>query len=109
VKYGQTDRFKGDVRRLSDDEKKLFAGVVRKRFVPAAERFAAGNARERWPASLRVKAVEGAPGIWEMTWSSSGPDGRATFEWRDFDGQRGILWRRVGGHEIFADPAGEKA
>lgn len=102
MKYGQTERFKGDVRRLSVDEKKLFLDIVRTRFVPAAERIATGGGR--WPAGLRVKAVQGAPGIWEMTWSFSGPDGRATFEWREFDGARGILWRRVGGHEIFAEP-----
>lgn len=107
MKYGQTDRFKGDIRRLSDDDKKLFAEVVRKKFIPAAERIAASKGQGRWPASLRVKGVEGAPGIWEMTWSFSGPDGRATFEWRDFDGQPGIFWRRVGGHEIFSEPTGE--
>lgn len=86
----------------------MFVEVVRKRFVPAAERIAAGKGTPKWPASLRVKNVEGAPGIWEMAWSFSGPDGRATFEWREFDGQPGIFWRRVGGHEIFDEPTGEK-
>ena len=57
-----------------------------------------------WPASLRVKAVESAPGIWEMTWSFSGPDGRATFEWVQIDGTLGVRWRRIGGHAIFRRP-----
>jgi len=108
VKYGQTDRFKGDIRRLSADEKKLFDTAVRKKFIPAAEKIAASGGKGRWPSSLRVKGVVGAPGIWELTWSFSGPDGRATFEWRDFDGEPGIFWRRVGSHEIFKEPTGEK-
>ena len=106
MKYGQTERFKSDLRRLSLAEKRTFSKVVREKFVPAAERMAADRGAAKWPSSLRVKDVEGAPGIWEMTWSFSGPDGRATFEWREFDGEPGILWRRVGGHEIFADPLG---
>lgn len=40
-----------------------------------------------------------------MTWSFSGPDGRATFEWIQIDGERAIRWRRGGGHNIFNDPA----
>jgi hypothetical protein len=107
VTYGQTDRFKSDVKRLSAPEKQTFRRVVREKFIPAAERVAADPGAARWPTSLRVKDVEGAPGIWEMTWSFSGPDGRATFEWREFNGEPGILWRRVGGHEIFANPAGD--
>jgi hypothetical protein len=106
VKYGQTDGFKGDIRRLSAEEKKLFNKVVREKFIPAAERNAASRGKDIWPSSLRVKDVEAAPGIWEMTWDW--PDGRATFEWRNFDGERGIFWRRVGGHDIFKEPTGEK-
>jgi hypothetical protein len=108
LKWGQTARFKGDVRGLSDDEKKLFADVVKKKFVPAAEKIAASGGKGAWPASLRVKSVQGAPGILEMTWSFSGPDGRATFEWRDFAGESGVFWRRVGYHDIFKEPTGEK-
>ena len=107
MKYAQTDRFKSDVRRLSAHEKQTFRQIVRERFIPAAERAVADPGVASWPKSLRVKDVEGAPGIWEMTWSFSGPDGRATFEWCEFDGEPGILWRRVGGHEIFADPVGD--
>jgi hypothetical protein len=53
-------------------------------------------------AGLRVKGVQGAPGIFEMTWA---PDGRATFE---FGTERGsgphVIWRRIGTHRIFARP-----
>jgi len=42
-----------------------------------------------------------------MTWSFSGPDGRATFEWIEIDGEPAIFWRRVGGHEILGEPSGD--
>jgi hypothetical protein len=55
-------------------------------------------------ASLRVKGGQGIPGIFEMTWEM--PDGRATFSYGDerISGQPHIIWRRVGGHEIFKQP-----
>jgi hypothetical protein len=57
-----------------------------------------------WPTSLRVKDVEGAPGIFEMTWSFAGPNGRATFEWTAIERARGVRWRRIGGHRILKEP-----
>jgi hypothetical protein len=57
-----------------------------------------------WPKKLRIKPVEGRNGIYELTWSFAGPDGRATFEYIDVEGEPGIRWRRIGGHEIFSDP-----
>lgn len=104
MKWETTPAFDADVRRLSREELAQFRDAVRDLFVPAAERIAA-DPGATWPASLRVKRVEGAVGIWEMTWSFSGPDGRATFEWIEIDGERAVRWRRVGGHAIFRDPA----
>jgi hypothetical protein len=104
VKWQTTPAFDADLRRLTVDELKLFRKVVREQFVPAADRVAADTAA-KWPAGLRVRHVEGARGIWEMPWSFSGPDGRATFEWFEIGGERAIRWRRVGGHSIFSDPA----
>jgi hypothetical protein len=103
VKYETTPAFDGDLRRLSRAELEQFREVVQDRFIPAAE----GRARDPaapWPAALRVKAVTNAPGVWEMTWSFAGPDGRATFEWVVVDGEPAIRWRRVGGHAIFGSP-----
>jgi hypothetical protein len=104
VKWEKTPAFDADLRRLSGAELKLFRDVVREDFVPAAERRAA-SAAVPWPKKLRVRSLAGAPGISEMTWSFSGPNGRATFEWTTVDGEPAIRWRRVGGHEIFGDPA----
>jgi hypothetical protein len=102
VKFERTDSFKSDWRRLSDAERELFRSVI-KQFHVAAERIVA-DSRVRWPGSLRLKRVVRAPRIWEMTWSFSGPDGRATFEWVEIDGTAGIRWRRIDTHEIFREP-----
>jgi hypothetical protein len=102
VKFETTASFERDFARLSKSERDLFVGALRI-FVPACDRYAEDPAA-KWPAALRIKAVEGAPGVWEMTWSFSGPDGRATFEWTRIDGLLGLRWRRVGGHAIFRKP-----
>ena len=52
---------------------------------------------------LRVKAVRGAGGIFEMTWSE---DGRATFQYADeiVAGEPHVIWRRIGTYAIFTEP-----
>ncbi len=104
MKWQSTPAFDADLARLSPGELKLFREAVRTTFVSAAER-RSRDPSSRWPAKLRVKKVAAATGIWEMTWSFSGPDGRATFEWISIEGEPAIRWRRVGGHEIFRNPA----
>ena len=54
-------------------------------------------------AGLRVRELEGHPGIFEMRWA---PDGRATFRFgaEQLPGKRHIIWRRVGTHAIFDNP-----
>lgn len=103
MRFETTPAFDADVRRLSPDEYRRFRRVVAERFNPACDRRAADPAA-RWPRSLRVRRVEGASGVWEMTWSFAGPDGRATFEWGELGGEPLIRWRRVGRHEIFGRP-----
>ena len=103
MKFEITPAFAGDWARLSETERARFRAVVTDDFHPACERRRADPAAP-WPKTLRVKSVGAAPGIWEMTWSFAGPDGRATFEWVGIDGEPGIRWRRIGGHAIFGDP-----
>ena len=101
MKFEVTPAFEGDWARLSaTPDRATFREVVTERFHPACERRRA-DPTSAWPTSLRVKDVEGAPGLWEMTWSFAGPDGRATFEWIEIDGEPAIRWRRIGGHAIF--------
>lgn len=106
MKYQTTPSFDTDFKNLKQGEQDLFRAALAA-FVSAAERRAADPAA-RWPKRLRVRSVEGAPGIWEMTWSFSGPDGRAPFEWITIEGEPAIRWRRIGGHEIFKEPRERK-
>ena len=71
--------------------------------LPASAAFACDPAAV-WPKSLRVKSVQGAPGLWEMTWSFGSLDGRATFEFVTVEAELRCRWRRVGDHDVFKDP-----
>jgi hypothetical protein len=102
LKFQLTPAFEGDWRHLSADERAMFRQAVKDDFHPACER-RRDDPTAPWPKKLRVKDVEGAPGVWEMTWSFAGPDGRATFEWVEIDGAPCIRWRRIGGHAIFGE------
>ena len=102
MKLERTDRFRADWRRLHPGERSLFRGVVAQ-FHDAAIAYRQ-DPQTGWPGSLRVKPVVAAPGVWEMTWSFTGPDGRVTFEWIDLGGEPAIRWRRIGGHAVFRDP-----
>ncbi len=108
MRFERTEPFKADYQRLTEDEREKFRRSVRA-FNAAADRFVETKDPSSWPANLRVKPVANAPGIFEMTWSFSGPDGRATWEWTtatDAAGRswRAVRWRRLGGHRIFREP-----
>jgi hypothetical protein len=62
------------------------------------------RAKRPFRASLRVKGVQGHPGIFEMTWNKT--DGRATFSFGSevIPGEPHIIWRRIGRDEIFGNP-----
>ena len=55
-------------------------------------------------ASLRISVLGGHSGIYEMTWDM--PNGRATFMYgaEQIAGEPHIIWRRIGGHEIYNKP-----
>ena len=103
MKYEAAPAFVGDWARLPRGEQDMFLGVIREQLNPACERYAQAPSTP-WPRGLRVKRVLGTPGVWEMTWSFAGPDGRATFEWVEVDGEPVVRWRRIGGHDIFGRP-----
>jgi hypothetical protein len=54
-------------------------------------------------ASLRIRQMATRPNVFEFTWDSNG---RATFEYLTSarDNNADVLWRRIGGHEIFNSP-----
>lgn len=59
--------------------------------------------RGRFRKGLRVKSIQGAVGLFEMTWA---PDGRATFQYgpETVTGDPHVIWRRVGTHDVFGRP-----
>jgi len=103
VKFETTPAFDADYRRLKAEHAAEFKKVVRDKFVPACDAFAA-DPTTPWPASLRIKAVRSAAGVREMTWSFASPDDRATFEFVTVDGELRVRWRRVGDHDVFKNP-----
>jgi hypothetical protein len=107
MRYEVTASALADYRRLSDQEQQMFKAALAL-FNECADRYQATGDPRAWAGRLRVKAVANATGVFEMTWSFRGPDGRATWEWSTTIGEDGsfpvVRWRRVGGHEIFAQP-----
>jgi hypothetical protein len=99
VRYDTTEQFDRDHARLSTEERKQFKAAVRK-FIEDLRSLPHGQFR----SSLRVKPMQSADGIFEMTWGH--PDGRATFAYggEHRPGAAHIIWRRVGGHDIFGSP-----
>lgn len=95
--YDVTDRFKKDLADLDPADVTRFRRAIGQ-FVEDIS----GEARRPRPG-LRVKGVQGAPGVFELTWA---PDGRATFEYGEelLPGEPHVIWRRVGTHDIFARP-----
>lgn len=93
--YAPTPEFVRDFRSLGPEERILYLLAVRK--------FVQDLRTRRFRKGLRVKALRGHEGIFEMTWA---PDGRATFEYGPEvrAGDPHIIWRRVGGHDIFSNP-----
>lgn len=103
MKFQITPEFERDFKRLKPEHQAAFRAVVKSAFGPACDAFSR-NPSQPWPASLRVKSMKNAPGIFEMTWSFASPDGRATFEFVTLDGELYCRWRRVGDHDVYRRP-----
>ncbi len=103
MKFETTAAFDSDYRQLKREHATAFKIIVREKFAPACDAHAK-NPTGPWPASLRIKSVRSAPGVLEMTWSFTSPDGRATFELVTVDGELRCRWRRVGDHDVFKKP-----
>lgn len=94
--YERLPSFIKDWKRLRPTDQRAFLEAV-KRFVADLRR--GGGLRP----GLRVKGVQAAEGIFELTWAS---DGRATFSYgpEERPGEPHIIWRRIGTHEILRAP-----
>jgi len=93
--FAQTDRFRRDFAGLTAAQKAAFRA--------AAAKFVADLPSGRFRPGLRVRGVQGAAGVFEMTWAD---DGRATFEYGPpvRGGEIHVVWRRIGTHEVFTRP-----
>nr|WP_237694410.1 hypothetical protein [Streptomyces sp. SID2563] len=79
----------------------------RRRFRRAVAAFVEDLRAGRFRAGLRVKRVQRARGVYELTWSmGSGPAGRATFEYGParHPCTPHVIWRRIGTHDILTGP-----
>ncbi len=102
MKFQRTAKFAADFKCLPREHQQLFLALIRA-FNAACDAYVA-DPSVGWPAALRVSRMVGTADIWEMTWSFSGPDGRATFQIVDLDGEPAVLWRRIGSHAIYKNP-----
>jgi hypothetical protein len=93
--WDKTDRFLRDYEDLSADERDAFMAAVRD--------FVEDLPSRQFRPSLRVKGVQGSHSVSEMSWAD---DGRATWRYGPevMKGHPHIIWRRIGGHDIFANP-----
>jgi hypothetical protein len=95
--HEQDQSFWRDWRWLNRQQRRAF----RKAAAALNDDLAAGSGIR---ASLRAHPMKNHPGIWGLTWQ--GNDGRATFRFgpEHTTGTSHVVWRRVGGHEIFENP-----
>lgn len=100
--YTYDDRFLTEFLRLSPRERTLFLEAVAE--INAAYAARGERMLPAWPAHLRVRPMTGHAGIYEMTWSFVGPDGRATFSIAEVGGEPVVARRRIGSHAIYRDP-----
>jgi hypothetical protein len=89
-------RFRVDFDALTPEQQADFLAAVRQ-FVEDLER------GRQFRKGLRVKGIQGARGLFEMTWA---PDGRATFQYGGevVQGEPHVIWRRVGTHAVLRRP-----
>jgi len=94
--FQTTPRFDRDWKQLAADSRARFRRVITEEFVPDL-------AKGAFRAGLRVKGVQAAAGVFEMTWA---PDGRATFSYGrpQRPSEPHVIWRRIGTHEVFRNP-----
>ncbi len=95
--YSLPDSVYAEYVKLSREQRRAFRRALG-RFIEALR-----QDPPSFPAGLRVKGVQGHPGVWELSFA---PDGRATFEYGEelSPGDPHVVWRRIGDHSIFANP-----
>lgn len=98
MKYQTTAGFDLALAKLPREHRRPFIDAVRTHLIPA---LAAGAHRGEapWPRRLRVHKIGE---VYSLTWSFSGPDGRALFAiGTDTDGEPLLSWLAIGYHGIY--------
>jgi hypothetical protein len=103
MRFERTARFDSDFESLPAKHQQQFRALVSD-FHQACVTHVETGGRSPWPKRLRIRRLTGAPPIWEVTWSFASPDGRATFEFVNRDGEVRVLWRRIVDHGVFRRP-----
>lgn len=95
--FERLPRFDREFRRISRELQRAFLAMLP--LLIAALR----EGPPKFLPALRVKRVQGTKGVWEVTFA---PDGRATFMYGDpiRPGEAHVIWRRIGHHDVLADP-----
>ena len=104
MKYRKLPTFDRDFRKLSNAERDVFRTFMREQFIPAVKGYEEDVSGFSWPKGLRYEHLTATRGIYAVTGSFSGPDGRATFEYETFEGELFLVWRRIGRHVIYKNP-----
>lgn len=98
MRYQTTASFDLALAKLPGEHRKLFTEAVRGHLMPALATGAHRGATS-WPTRLRIHRIsEGC----SLTWSFSGPDGRALFAiGPDSDGEPVLIWLAIGYHDTY--------
>jgi hypothetical protein len=103
VKYRTTPLFERDYKKLSTSDKAKFQKAL-KVFIETCKVLEYDPVAHSWPGSLRFEKLKGAQGVCAITWSFSGPDGRATFHFETEHHETVVIGRRVCLHTIYKNP-----
>ncbi|WP_331763979.1 hypothetical protein [Streptomyces cyaneofuscatus] len=98
--YEALPRFTTDLDRLTPEQRYRFRRTV----AAFVEDLRTGGC---FRAGLRIKRVQRASGIYELTWSmGTGPAGRATWQYGPAlrPNTPHVIWRRIGTHQILSGP-----
>ena len=102
--YHVEERFWNDFDRLSAQQQQQFLRARAQLVATLRSWEATGcQGRPQYPARLGVKKMQGYREIMEFAWA---PDGRCTWQFgtQQQPGTCHVIWRRIGSHEIYADP-----